>query len=254
MEGTIHHLAEALRLLEERVAADQQEKPSEEVDCSAKAPLSVQTEEEDDLLFPPGLDAKSEQTTVAHISGSTSNASTLSPPPGLNGAEAHDADMPKKIPLPERPFDVLRAFQAGKAQVADSPKKDGRNKLTREARPLKKFCAFCGMQVDPEYLTAKFCAFCGAEHVQMTNTNNMASAGVLPPMHHQALWQTYDDYSQGASFLQGDGEFYDMSLGWEGADSAAWDTADHGEFEGYDYSCPFPASTAASWPPQAMAW
>jgi hypothetical protein len=237
MEASCHDLAEALRVLEERLAADFQGETSSKVDCAAK----------DDVAFlPPGLEVPSEQTTVAHASGATSNASTLSPPPGLNNvADTRDSDMPKKIPLPERPFDVLRAFQAGRPQVAEnqSPK----------ARPLKKFCAFCGMQVDPEYLAAKFCAFCGAEHVQINNSMVTPTAGVLPPTHHQACWQSFDDYSHSATFLHGEADFYDESLAWQGG-ATAWDTSEDGEFNTYDYSCPFSASAASSWPPQGMAW
>lgn len=257
-------LVEALHSLEERLTKEIKGKAPDDgailrkifADLHSAADTAAvadsKTDEENAGSLPPGLHVvgASLQTTPS-LPGAEVDDEVVAPPPGLEPLGDLDSTMPKKIPMNGRPFDNLRAYQTGVPTIPGAPMAIT---IPKKAAPLKKFCVFCGMQVDPEYISAKFCAFCGAEHASLGNMNNADSieSQSTSPNSPQSSFDDY--YNELAPVAWPGTDYYSASaaLAWTGLGTSTWDGSENSEeFDMYGQAYPL---TSPSWPPQGMAW
>jgi hypothetical protein len=213
--------------------------------------------------MPPGLPSPTARSTK-------SNSDVLSPPPGLESLDPTDlldSFMPKKIPVQSGLVEQFHNYPSG-VLSSNPPSPNG-------GAAKKKFCVFCGMQVDPQYITAKFCAYCGVEHVKMDDdkTNEpvrtaapsapilstMPQAGELQYKYDNALYDDGTGLAWSGYHGINDADYYTgaAAYAWRGMNTLVPDNMEYEEalLQGmYAPSYPLPGCPSATWPSQAMAW
>lgn len=149
-----------------------------------------------------------------------------------------------------------------------SPPAGGRGSACqRGCDAAAQFCVYCGMQVEPKYLTAKFCGYCGSErvfnlgHVEAAPRSVDACAGaaaqtVQPAWpaydcsdlgENMSSWSTTDDSILSCSdkdMWQSPSNAYGMHAGFD--DGSGW-------YGSWDH-CAADTSMAYMMSPEAVAW
>jgi len=300
-EQNIMHMMNALKLLEGSGAGVEAQISKEEdlknealkaalwTDASAKG-----FEKEELLAAPPGLDfgaLDQEASPQSPYQAAGRFPLKVSALEALNrAAQAEDSpteslpeSLPKKVSLPTtRQGQLLSVFGGPGTSPKDAAKKLTTNKVPKAATGKnrasgKKFCVYCGSQVDPEYLTAKFCAYCGAEHAPASADSTPttpdrppgslgtskprrgASGGSEVKSSYLAAWHAYQMLAVQRFQAQ-----YQQNLAWQGiladaygelaeGEEGQWSETPPGSFSTM-YSSTSMESPESDWPEHGMVW
>jgi len=279
-EQNIMHMMNALKLLEgtgteARVAKDEELK-NEALKAALWTPTSLAAAPKEEVLLaaPPGLDfgaLDQEDTQFLQISSEGVYATKVAQDPAM---ESPVKMLPKKVPLPTtRQGQILSVFSGSGTPPKEAKKPTNKvPKASGVRASVKKFCVYCGSQVDPEYLTARFCAYCGAEHAPTSTDSPPTTPGASKPRRgaaaggevkssYLAAWHAYQLLAVQRFQVQ-----YQQNLAWQGMLADAYGELAEGE-EGGQWSEGTPPgsfstmyssasldSPESDWPDHGMVW